>query len=88
MKAPNQTAKRTEIQQWSPKNVYLAVGHSAAAYLNVIAPRQAWRFLQGESPCRARASHPPVSSLASVAESAVVAGEQDRRSVDRESCRP
>jgi hypothetical protein len=53
----------------------------------VIAPRKAWRILQGESPCRGRASHPPVSSLASVAESPE-GGEQDRRSVDRESCRP
>jgi hypothetical protein len=34
----------------------------------VIAPRQAWRLLQGESPCRVRVSHPPVSSLASMAE--------------------
>ena len=36
---------------------------------SVIAPRKAWRLLQGESPCRVRASHPPVSSLASMAES-------------------
>jgi hypothetical protein len=35
----------------------------------VIAPRKAWRLLQGESPCRVRARHPPVSSLASMAES-------------------
>src|SRR6266700_6453793 len=35
---------------------------------SVVAPRQAWRLLQGESPCRVRASHPPVSSLASMAE--------------------
>jgi hypothetical protein len=31
--------------------------------------KKAWRILQGESPCRVRASHPPVSSLASIAES-------------------
>jgi hypothetical protein len=31
--------------------------------------KKAWRILQGESPCRVRASHPPVSSLASMAES-------------------
>jgi hypothetical protein len=31
--------------------------------------KQAWRLLQGESPCRVRSSHPPVSSLASMAES-------------------
>ena len=31
--------------------------------------KKAWRLLQGESPCRVRASHPPVSSLASMAES-------------------
>jgi hypothetical protein len=36
---------------------------------SVITPRQAWRLLQGESPCRVRASHPPVSRLASMAES-------------------
>jgi hypothetical protein len=35
----------------------------------VVAPRKAWRLLQGESPCRGRGSHPPVSSLASMAES-------------------
>src|SRR5262249_44209265 len=35
----------------------------------VLAPRKAWRLLQGASPCRVRASHPPVSSLASMAES-------------------
>jgi transposase len=35
----------------------------------VLAPRKAWRLLQGERPCRVRASHPPVSSLASMAES-------------------
>jgi hypothetical protein len=34
-----------------------------------IAPSQARRILRGESPRRVRASHPPVSSLASVAES-------------------
>jgi hypothetical protein len=53
--------------------------------LNVIAPGEAWRILRGESPRRVRVSDPPVSSLASVEESQ---GEQDRRSVDRESCRP
>jgi tetratricopeptide (TPR) repeat protein len=37
--------------------------------LGVIAPRKAWRCFPGESPCRVRANHPPVSSLASVAES-------------------
>jgi hypothetical protein len=36
---------------------------------SVLAPRQAWRLLQGASPCRVRASHPPVASLASMAES-------------------
>jgi len=35
--------------------------------LSVLAPRKAWHLLQGESPCRVRASHPPVSSLASMA---------------------
>jgi hypothetical protein len=31
--------------------------------------KKAWRLWQGESPCRVRASHPPVSSLAFMAES-------------------
>jgi hypothetical protein len=35
---------------------------------SVTAPRKAWRLLQGESPCRVRGSHPPVSRLASMAE--------------------
>ena len=30
----------------------------------VSAPSEAWCILQGESPCRARVSHPPVSSVA------------------------
>ena len=34
----------------------------------VSAPSEAWCILQGESPCRVRVSHPPVSSLACVAE--------------------
>src|SRR4029450_9823545 len=54
---------------------------------SVIAPRKAWRLLQGESPCRVRARPPPVASLASMAES-WRHGEQDGRSVDRVSCRP
>src|SRR6266571_7504281 len=54
---------------------------------SVVAPRQAWRLLQGESPCRVRARHPPVSSLASMAEP-WRHGEQDGRSVDSVSCRP
>ena len=49
--------------------------------------KKAWRLLQGESPCRVRARHPPVASLASMAES-WRHGEQDGRSVDSESCRP
>ncbi len=50
----------------------------------VIAPGEARRILRGESPRRVGVSHPPVSSLASVEESK---DEQDRRSVDKESCR-
>ena len=42
---------------------------SSAMGPSAIAPRKAWRLLQGESPCRVRASHPPVSSRASMAES-------------------
>ena len=34
----------------------------------VSAPSEAWCILQGESPCRVRVSHPPVSSVAPVAE--------------------
>ena len=48
----------------------------AAPQHGVIAPRQARRILQGESPCReerqqwlsVRVSHPPVSSLGPMAE--------------------
>ena len=36
--------------------------------LGVSAPSEAWCILQGESPCRVRISHPPVSSVAPVAE--------------------
>ena len=35
----------------------------------VSVPSEAWCVLQGASPCRVRASHPPVASVASVAES-------------------
>src|SRR5262245_4041270 len=42
---------------------------------SVMAPIKAWRLVLGESPSRVRASHPPVSSLASMAES----GRQARR---------
>jgi hypothetical protein len=43
---------------------------NSAALLNlyVIALGKARRILQGESPCRVRASHPPVSRLAAEAE--------------------
>jgi len=34
----------------------------------VSAPSEAWCILQGEGPCRERVSHPPVSSVAPVAE--------------------
>ena len=63
----------------------------------VIAPKKAWRILQGESPCRegdpqwssVRVSHPPVSSLGSMAELLrSLSSEQDGLSVGRESCRP
>ena len=47
----------------------MVVGLPPPLSFGVLAPRKAWRLLQGESPCRARASHPPVSSLASMAES-------------------
>ena len=30
----------------------------------VSAPSEAWRFLQGESPCQVRVNHPPVPSVA------------------------
>jgi len=42
---------------------------TAAADFGVGAPSEAWCILQGESPCRVRVSHPPVSSVAPVAES-------------------
>jgi len=43
-------------------------GYQPRLTRGVIAPRKAWRLLQGERPCRGRMSHPPVSSLASMAE--------------------
>ena len=51
------------------------------------APGKVRRILRGESPRRVRVGHPPVSSLASMAESSSD-DEQYGRSVDRESCRP
>jgi hypothetical protein len=59
----------------------------SAAHLLVIAPSKARHFLRGASPRRARASHPPVSSLGSAAEPPK-GGEQGGLSVDRESHRP
>ena len=41
------------------------------AVLPRCAPSEAWRFLPGESPSRVRASHPPVSSVAPLADSVV-----------------
>ncbi len=35
-----------------------------AGYAHVGAPRKAWHFLQGESPCWARSNQPPISSVA------------------------
>ena len=63
---------------------------------DVGAPSEAWCILRGatrlssskSSPRRVRVSHPPVSSVASVAESRTFRGEQNRRSVHRESRRP
>jgi hypothetical protein len=46
----------------------VSVGCGPRLSLGVIAPRKAWRLWQGESPCRVRVSHPPVASLASMAE--------------------
>ena len=39
----------------------------------VLAPRKAWRLLQGASPCRGRGSHPPVARRASMAGSGLQA---------------
>ena len=44
---------------------------------SVSVPSEAWCVLQGASPCRERASHPPVASVAPVAE-AEHSGEQSR----------
>ena len=44
---------------------------NAAHYLGVSATSEACHNLQGESPCRARRSLPPVSSLARCAESEI-----------------
>ena len=54
----------------------------------VSAPSEAWCILRGVSPRRVRGSHPPVSSVASVAEFRMDRDEQNRRSVHRESYRP
>jgi hypothetical protein len=61
---PNKSLERTRISMSAIDQVVCGPLSSS-----VIAPREARRILQGESPCRVRASHPPVSSLASVAES-------------------
>src|SRR6266567_4271092 len=37
---------------------------AAAARLSVSAPSEAWRFLQGESPCGVRINHPLLPSVA------------------------
>jgi hypothetical protein len=54
----------TMLMQPTPKAARLIIGVSA--------PSEAWCILQGESPCRVRVSHPPVSSVASVAEQKIV----------------
>jgi len=47
-----------------------AYGLKAAPLSSAVsAPSEAWCILQGSSPCRVRVSHPPVSSVAPVAES-------------------
>src|SRR5712691_2078213 len=64
-------------------------GFQARLRPSVIAPRQAWRLLQGASPGRVRGSHPPVARRASMAESWLSAHDaHDGRSVDRVSGRP
>ena len=50
------------------------------------APSEAWRFLQGASPCQVRSSQPPVPRVASVEE--VEDTERIRGSVHRERGRP
>ena len=39
-------------------------GFTAVGVRDVSAPSEAWRFLQGESPCRVRPNQPPVPSVA------------------------
>jgi hypothetical protein len=39
-------------------------GYSGRDDFDVSAPRKAWHFLQGVSPCRVRSNQPPVSSVA------------------------
>ncbi len=46
-----------------------AGGAGRPAFLPRRAPGEAWCVLQGASPCWVRVSHPPVASVASVAES-------------------
>ena len=64
--------ERIDHTIWGSQIVILETANASIEPLpeaRVIAPRQAWRILLGESPGRARASHPPVSSVAPTAES-------------------
>jgi hypothetical protein len=53
------------LPAYAPASLRLSDAAEAQRYR----AKKAWRLLQGASPCRVRASHPPVASLASMAES-------------------
>jgi len=54
------------------RDVVCAAASPTPLKLSVSAPSEAWCILQGESPCRVRVSHSPVSSVAPVAEFYIV----------------
>jgi len=62
------TTERASCER-KPHAGICAGGAGRPASLPRRAPSEAWCVLQGASPCRVRASHPPVASVASVAES-------------------
>jgi len=53
------------ISGWPVYNPSLVRTAGAAAQLQLVCAKQAWRFLQGGSPCQERPNQPPVPSLAS-----------------------
>jgi len=65
--APNQGTEPT------PDSVRCAPASGRGSYLGVSAPSEAWRFLQGASPCGVRPNQPLLPSVAPAKEA------EDRR---------